>query len=407
LRVETLIVGGGITGLAAASFLKSNDFLVLERDETPGGYCKTTRRNGFVWDYSGHFFHFKNPEIKDYVLENVECEILSVNKITDIDYKGKIIDFPFQHNIHQLSQNEYEECLSDLSSCELEDKRSFKTYIRSTLGNGICEKFLIPYNEKLYACDLDTLDHDSMGRFFPKKPELNDLLERKNEKSYNDTFMYPINGSYEYVKSILRRVDESKIHRNCEVQSFDLVNRIAYTSRGQIEFKNLINTLPFDVFLRMSGHHHEMESNKVAVFNLGFDRETEIKSHWRYFPGDEVFYRVGFYNNILSDNKLSLYVEIGLSRNQTVNVEELKSKVLDDLKRKKIITDHKLVDWQFLMMNPAYVHITSNSKKIYEDWSREHNPKGMYSIGRYGSWTYCSIEDNIIEAKLTIEKLNR
>ena len=23
----------------------------------------------------------------------------------------------------------------------------------------------------------------------------------------------------------------------------------------------------------------------------------------------------------------------------------------------------------------------------------------IYSIGRYGSWTYCSIEDNIIEAK--------
>ena len=25
--------------------------------------------------------------------------------------------------------------------------------------------------------------------------------------------------------------------------------------------------------------------------------------------------------------------------------------------------------------------------------------KDIYSIGRYGSWTYCSIEDNILEAK--------
>lgn len=24
---------------------------------------------------------------------------------------------------------------------------------------------------------------------------------------------------------------------------------------------------------------------------------------------------------------------------------------------------------------------------------------GVYSIGRYGSWTYCSIEDNIKEAQ--------
>jgi hypothetical protein len=25
--------------------------------------------------------------------------------------------------------------------------------------------------------------------------------------------------------------------------------------------------------------------------------------------------------------------------------------------------------------------------------------RGVYSIGRYGSWTYCSIEDNIVEAR--------
>ena len=27
---------------------------------------------------------------------------------------------------------------------------------------------------------------------------------------------------------------------------------------------------------------------------------------------------------------------------------------------------------------------------------------GVYSIGRYGSWTYCSIEDNIIEARTLV-----
>ena len=34
-------------------------------------------------------------------------------------------------------------------------------------GKSIAENFLIPYNEKLYACDLDELDEESMGRFFP------------------------------------------------------------------------------------------------------------------------------------------------------------------------------------------------------------------------------------------------
>jgi hypothetical protein len=58
-------------------------------------------------------------------------------------------------------------------------------------------------------------------------------------------------------------------------------------------------------------------------------------------------------------------------------------------------------------MNPAYVHITKESKEIYSEWCQKYNPKGIYSIGRYGSWTYCSIEDNIIEAKHTAELLNK
>ena len=30
----------------------------------------------------------------------------------------------------------------------------------------------------------------------------------------------------------------------------------------------------------------------------------------------------------------------------------------------------------------------------------------IYSIGRYGSWTYCSIEDNVIEARDLAYKLH-
>jgi protoporphyrinogen oxidase len=109
METKTLIIGGGITGLSAASFLPHLDYLVLEKDSIPGGYCKTTVRGEYTWDYSGHFFHFNNPEIKDYVLANMESEMLQVTKITDIDYKKNIVDFPFQFNIDQLPEEEYKE----------------------------------------------------------------------------------------------------------------------------------------------------------------------------------------------------------------------------------------------------------------------------------------------------------
>ena len=54
-----LIIGAGISGLSYANFIE-NDFFIVEKESEPGGYCKTIKRNGFVWDYSGHFFHFRN-----------------------------------------------------------------------------------------------------------------------------------------------------------------------------------------------------------------------------------------------------------------------------------------------------------------------------------------------------------
>ena len=53
-----LIVGAGVTGLSYAAYTK-NDYLVIEKESEIGGYCRTIKQDGFVWDYSGHFFIFK------------------------------------------------------------------------------------------------------------------------------------------------------------------------------------------------------------------------------------------------------------------------------------------------------------------------------------------------------------
>lgn len=402
-KTDVLIIGGGVTGLSLASYLSKRDYLILEKESELGGYCKTEIRGDYVWDYSGHFFHFKNEEIKNYVLENIECDLLRVEKITDIYYNGRIIDFPFQYNINQLDTIEYNECLQDLQNCKEVDNSTFKSYVRSSLGSGICNKFVIPYNEKLYACNLDELESDSMGRFFPKMISYDELLESLESKSYNDTFIYPTGGSYEYIKSILKRVDTSKIRLNTTISSVDFDKKIVTTDSGEsIQFESLVSTIPFKNLLKLSNQDSDkLSSNKVAVFNLGFNKGTPIKTHWRYFPGSEVFYRVGFYNNILGQEKLSLYVEIGARADEILDESALLMQVLADLEDVGIIEDgvHELVDYQFLIMNPAYVHITKDSKKMYTDWCSKHNQIGVYSIGRYGSWTYCSIEDNIIDAK--------
>lgn len=408
-----LIIGAGISGISFANYTE-NDFLILEKEQEAGGYCRTIKRNGFVWDYSGHFFHFQHPEIETHVCKNItKSSLLKVKKHTQILYKGKHIDFPFQKNIHQLDKDELIDCLYDLFTASGYDFSTFKGMLYANLGKSIAEKFLIPYNEKLYACDLDRLDVDAMGRFFPqaKKEDIILNFHSQEDFSYNSHFTYPQGGAIEYVQSLLRNIDSEKLSLSEELIRIDPLNKTAFTHKREIKYDRLISTLPFPLLLKKCSISYPTDifsCNKVLVFNLGFDSKGEDKKNsWIYIPEREfIFYRVGYYDNILGGDKMSLYVEIGFDGNQPMEKEGIYlTKVLDDLKKAGIVTSQKLVDYEAILMNPAYVHINKESTNAVQMYKRLLADKDIYSIGRYGSWTYCSIEDNILEAMELAQKI--
>jgi protoporphyrinogen oxidase len=413
-EVRHLIVGAGISGLATAAFSKEQDTLIVEADREIGGYCKTVKKEGFTWDYSGHFFHFKHADIESWLRARMPDQTtLTVEKKSFIAYPHEggshWIDFPFQKNIHQLPQEEFIDCLHDLylarATGEKHHERNFKEMLYARFGRSIAEKFLIPYNEKLYATDLANLDKDAMGRFFPHA-DLTDIIRNMkvaDNATYNATFTYPEGGAIEYVKALASEVAPNKLALEERLESIDLRRRVARTNRREIHFERLVSSAPFDRLVRMTGLAYDQSAftwNKVLVFNLGFDKKGRRDVHWCYFPNRErVFYRLGWYDNIFDTDRLSLYVEIGFPLGAKVDVEANKRRVLEDLRKEGVITDHRLVADHHVVMDPAYVHITRSSNAEVARLRRVLAAHGVYSIGRYGGWTYCSIEDNILEAR--------
>ncbi len=417
--VQTLIVGAGVSGLATAAALPGTDYLVIEADREIGGYCKTVKQDGFVWDYSGHFFHFKHPDIEAWMRARMgDQEIRVVEKKTFIDLDGHTIDFPFQKNIHQLPRQDFIDCLHDLyfartGSESQAPESNFKEMLYGRFGRSIAEKFLIPYNEKLYACDLATLDRDAMGRFFPHA-DLTDVIRNMkvaDNASYNSTFTYPAGGSIEYVKALASAVDPRRISLEERLVSIDVRNHLARTSERTLQYDRLVSSAPFPKLAAMTDIPHDRDAftwNKVLVFNLGFDRKGKRAVHWVYFPSREVtFYRIGYYDNIFDTDRMSLYVEVGFAKDAVVDVEATRAKVLADLKRVGVIDDHKLVAHHSVVMDPAYVHITGRSMAEHTRVSGELRSQDIHAIGRYGGWTYCSIEDNIVEARALAARFDR
>lgn len=410
-----IIIGAGISGLSYAAFCGHKDYLILEQSDKIGGYCKTTERNGYVWDYSGHFFHFKDKDIEQFVAQGIPAEdILTIHKNTQIRYKDRLVDYPFQMNIHQLPQQEFIECLYDLFVNPTKEYTNFQEMLYAKFGKSIADKFLIPYNSKLYACDLNTLDKDAMGRFFPyaEKEQIIKNFKASNNNTYNATFVYPKHGAIQYVDSMASHVNKEAIRLNTTIVAIQPKEHIVALSSGEkIHYDRLISTVPFSKLMELTGESHcpSLSWNQVLVFNIGFDKQgLDTKNHWIYFPEDKYcFYRVGFYSNILGSDKCSLYVELGFDKHAQVQPENWLPRVLKDLQEAQIISaDMKVVDYETIIMNPAYVHISAEGTAFVAAKKEQLAKEGIYSIGRYGSWTYCSIEDNIKEAKALAANLN-
>ena len=419
MKIKYLIIGGGISGLTLANYLKDN-YLIIEKENEVGGYCRTIKKGNYIWDYAGHFFHFKTDEFKEKFLNVIPKEdIIYQDKCTKILYKNDLIDYPFQTNIHQLEKQEFIDCLYDLFNKEEKDKYdNFLDMLYGKFGKGIVEKFLKPYNEKLYAIDLTELDVDAMGRFFPyaDKEAIIKNMKSNSNNSYNNSFLYPKNGAGSFIKVLSDNLSKDKILLNTSVKSIDLTNKKVVLSNDKvIEYDYLINTISLPNFIKLTNENlnlaDSLSYNKVLVFNLGFNKKSNlVNEHWLYIPSKDCnYYRIGFYDNILNQDKLSMYVEIGDGKNDIIDNKEIEKQLcltLDNLKKQNIIDDtFKLEEYVSIVMDPAYVHINSKTDKEVKEYFKDLENKNVYSIGRYGGWTYCSMEDCMLEAKKLVEKL--
>lgn len=418
-KVKHLIIGSGITGLSYANNIKDQDYLIIEKENEIGGYCRTIYQNGFVWDYAGHFFHFKTKELQEKFIESMSNDAyVKKEKKTYIYYNGSLIDYPFQSHIHQLEKTEFIDCLYDLFHREeKENYENFLDMLYGKFGTSIVEKFLRPYNEKLYACDLKKLDKDAMGRFFPYAdiPAIIENMKTNRQNSYNNYFLYPRKGAQAIIDILTSQIDQNKIRLNTMVKEIHWDEHYVTLNNGEtIQYDYLINTSPFHQFLKLfhsnslSKLSDELTYNKVLVFNLGFNKKSTYNSqHWIYYPDKEInFYRVGFYDNILDTDKLSIYVEIGYAKDDEIDIDKQLNLTLRNLKKVGIIDDDFALEASAsIVMDPAYVHIdTINDSKV-QNVMKELESHHIYSIGRYGGWTYCSMEDCMIEAKELVVKM--
>ena len=109
-----IILGAGLTGLSAAYHLRRGgcrDWALYEREDRPGGLCRSESLGGFTFDYTGHFLHLRTPEMKRLAGRLLGHGLDRVTRSSWIWSQGVFTRYPFQTNTYGLPVETVKEIL--------------------------------------------------------------------------------------------------------------------------------------------------------------------------------------------------------------------------------------------------------------------------------------------------------
>src|SRR3954467_5626436 len=105
------ILGGGISGVALASFL-DGDVEVVERRHSIGGLCGTIVEDGFTFDAAGpHIMFSKNKDVLNLMIEVLGDNVRQNRRENRIYYKGALVKYPFENDLAALPKEDNFDCI--------------------------------------------------------------------------------------------------------------------------------------------------------------------------------------------------------------------------------------------------------------------------------------------------------
>jgi len=417
-HTEVAILGAGPTGIGAALRLLElgkTDFLLIDAADSPGGLASSCiDDHGFTWDLGGHvqFSHYRKfDEYMD--LAFPADGWLWHERESWIWFRDRFIPYPFQNNLHRLDQQDRWRAIQGLISAGSLHKapQNFEQWILATFGPGIAEMFMLPYNRKVWAHSLDTMDFRWVGERVAV-PSLEQAMKAicldEDQVSWgpNRRFRFPRYGGTGAIwRSLAKRIPARNLQLSTNIEKIDADARILSSPAGQVKYETLISTAPLTSLTQMVADAElaqragQLKSSTVHVIGIGLEGEPPEsirKLCWMYFPGSEgSFYRVTVFSNYSPNNvpspgsTWSLMAEVSESDLVPRDRETLVQRVVEEMNAIGLIPDTRAIlsRWH-RALNYGYPTPSLGRDAILAGVLPKLESKRIYSRGRFGAWKY-------------------
>lgn len=436
MSMKVGILGGGLAGLTLANFLK-HDFEVLEKNNECGGLCRTLQEGGFTFDYGGgHIIFSKNEEMINLVKRLLGKNLVRRRRNTKIFFNGRFVKYPFENGLSDLPKKDAFECLYHFiqnwvkrERGELRKPRNTREWMYYTFGRGIAEKYLVPYNEKIWRIPPEEMSLSWIGGRVPHPP-VGDIIKSAlgvptEGYTHQLYYYYPKRGGIRALISSLENAVAGHVTLSFEVKSIRKEDGTWIVSNGRQEkqFDKIVSTIPIQDLcsayqstpVKVRAAAASLRYNSLITVCLGLDVKKLNDFSWLYFPSkkDGMFNRVTFpFNNspyVVPMGKSSAAVEFTCDFGGKLwreKDERLIEHAVEKLHANKIVDKKQVCFSKVKRTRYAYVVCDlgyDKNTKIFRDFFKG---EGIELCGRFSEFKYLNMDATMERSIAVAQKIN-
>lgn len=407
-HVRTIILGAGPAGLSFAHRLMQlgdNSFVVFEKESEAGGLCRSKIVDGAPLDIGGgHFLDVRRPDANAFLFRFLPEEHWDTyERKSTIQVHGQEIDYPFEANLWQFSenlQNAYLHSISKagcLTGAPMPD--TFPEWVTWKLGHKIARDYMLPYNEKIWCLD----DLNELGTYWLYKlPDVSyeDTLKSCREKRLvakmpgHAHFYYPKKGGYGHVWGLMGKALKEKLLLNRAPEKINVESLAVDEFTGD----RIVTTIPWPEFVKRANAPEAVAAKAAnlqhAPIEIAYYPENLPGSaHWTYVPDLAIKHHRLLLRYNFCPNARGYWTETNAERaaawisasNQRTEVGDQPSGTKNEAPAWKQVNEY------------SYPLNTVNKPETIQallDWGKK---KQIYGLGRWGEWEHMN-SDAVVEA---------
>jgi protoporphyrinogen oxidase len=423
--MKIAILGAGISGLVAGRLLleKGHDVVLFEKEKQAGGLCRTNCSGGFVHDVGGgHVLHSPKRELLDLLLEWTGPEnVLSHARTTKIVYAGKYIKYPFENGLVDLPPEDRFECLKDYIDAHYHRAyvrppfpETFLSWCRYRFGNGITDKFMEPYNKKIWKIPLDELGSLWVGGRVPDAP-LEDVLRATlgiatEGYKHQAVFQYPAVGGFQFFTDSICNPIRKHVRFSTPVEKIEELGGVLAVN-GEA-FDRIISTIPIQQIVFMLNNVPDEVRNlaiecrylSVLTILIGCRGEPKHPFSWVYLPSPEhgpanrVTYLSRYSPANSPEGTHSVLAEVTFLPGQEPDHSSCMAATIEGLNHAGIIDDSAVFYAATAILDFAYHVMDVGFEERREQLLQYLSNRSITSLGRFGALQYVNVDHAIENA---------